>query len=161
MVRLASSLENDVYKRIFTKALEDQEFAKKIASFTTEKEAKQVAAQLQTIGVSMGQILPRAASAANLQANYEARKGEKVPIGNMANLPVMPATSAREMMSRLPPAPPTTGFNLRTEPFKAPPPPSAPSIPLMYPTLFPNDPISAMLKMRQQQIQQPPQAQPQ
>jgi len=29
-----------------------------------------------------------------------------------------------------------------------------PNIPLMYPTLFPNDPISAMLLQRQQQLQQ-------
>jgi len=161
MVRLASSLENDVYKRIFTKALEDKEFAKKLSSIGTPLQAQQAAAALQSIGVPIGKVLPRAVQAANLEASRMARKEEKVPVGNMANLPVMPATSAREMMSRLPPAPPTTGFNLRTEPFKAPPPPSAPSIPLMYPTLFPNDPISAMLKMRQQQIQQPPQAQPQ
>jgi hypothetical protein len=45
-------------------------------------------------------------------------------------------------------------------------PPAAPSggtsqIPLMYPSLFPNDPISAMLQQRQQQIQQGQQIQPQ
>jgi len=53
----------------------------------------------------------------------------------------------------MPPAPPTTGTNFGM-PTIDPRQQQQPNIPLMYPTLFPNDPISAMLLQRQQQVQQ-------
>jgi hypothetical protein len=58
------------------------------------------------------------------------------------------------MLRKLPPAPQTRGMpNLRMGPPPAAPAPAASN--LMYPTLFPNDPISQMLLQRQQQAGAP------
>jgi hypothetical protein len=80
------------------------------------------------------------------------------PIGNMGNLPVVPGTSAQNMLKAMPPAPPTRGTNfnprLPTSPAVQPG-GGAGSIPLMYPTMFPNDPISGLLQQRQAQLQAP------
>jgi hypothetical protein len=100
------------------------------------------------------------------------RGEQEVPIEGMQGLPVVPrGTSARDMLRKLPPAPPTTGFSPSLGPppgqgrFPATAPKSGTSyadIPLMYPAMFPNDPISGILEQRrrqieQQQMQQPPQ----
>jgi hypothetical protein len=77
-------------------------------------------------------------------------------IGNLGKLPVVPGTSAQQMLKAMPPAPPTRGtnFNLRTAP-AAPPAGGASNVQLMYPSMFPNDPISGLLQQRQAQIQAP------
>jgi hypothetical protein len=60
------------------------------------------------------------------------------------------------MLRTLPPAPPTRGtsFNPRLPTTPPAAPGGAPQVQLMYPSLFPNDPISAMLQARQAQIGQ-------
>jgi len=65
--------------------------------------------------------------------------------------------SAREQLRALPPAPSTT-FKLNlptTPPTGAGAGPQQPQ--MLYPTLFPNDPISAVLQQRQQQAPPPQQ----
>ena len=65
--------------------------------------------------------------------------------------------TAAALLRKMPPAPQTRGMpNMRVGP-----PPAAPAGPaassLMYPTLFPDDPISKMLLQRQQQVAPPQQ----
>jgi hypothetical protein len=78
---------------------------------------------------------------------------------------------ARQMLKALPPAPPVRGVPQAPQAPQAPqggqapgmssPFPTSPQAParqqveLMYPQMFPNDPISGMLQQRQQQLQQP------
>lgn len=152
LVRLSASLENKIHDRLFTKAIEDPVFAKKLISMSTPTEQKEVVAELQKIGVPMSAIFDIAPRIANLEAQ-RAMDDRKIPVSNST----APMMSAREQLRALPPAPSTTfKLNLPTTP------PSgagagAPSPQMLYPTLFPNDPISAMLQQRQQQQQMPPQ----
>lgn len=154
-LRLTASIENQLYQRIFTKALEDPEFAKSMTRIGTPAEARKVAAELQNIGISPTKYLPQLTRVAALEASDEARKKDQVSTG-IGNLPVAPA-SASQMLRNMPPAPQTRGMpNMRIGP-----PPAAPAGPaassLMYPTLFPDDPISKMLLQRQQQVAPPQQ----
>ena len=159
MIRLASATEKRVYNRIFTRALEDEEFAKRLVNGpSTPQEAKKVAGELQKIGVptSFFQNIvesPRVQRGVALEASQEAQKDRKVPVAQLQDLAPM---SAREMLKRLPPAPPVRGYAMDLRAPVAPKPqvtqPQRPNVNLMYPTLFPNDPISAMLQQRQQQI---------
>ena len=154
MLRLTGSIENQLYQRIFTKALEDPAFAKSMTHMTGPSEAKKVAGMLQDIGISPTAYVPRATRATALEAADLARGEEKLPT-EAAGRPVVRGTAA-QMLRQLPPAPPTRGMpNLRMGP--APAAPAAPASNLMYPTLFPNDPISQMLQQRQQQITGAPQ----
>ncbi len=152
-LRLTASIENQLYQRIFTKALEDPEFAKSITRIGTPAEARKVAAQLQDIGISPTKYLPQLTRVAALEASDEARKKDQVTTG-IDNLPVVPS-SASQMLRSMPPAPQTRGLpNMRVGP---PPAASAGRAPpsLLYPTLFPDDPISKMLLQRQQQVAPP------
>jgi len=81
---------------------------------------------------------------------------EQTPIPGMAEAPVVSRETAASMLRALPPAPPTTGLEQLRLPTTAPKPTgsSFQNIPLMYPALFPNDPISGLLEQRRQQIQQ-------
>jgi hypothetical protein len=58
------------------------------------------------------------------------------------------------MLRTLPPAPPTRGYepNFRL-PTTKPAAPAQKQIPLMYPAMFPNDPISGLLMQRQAAMQ--------
>jgi len=79
-------------------------------------------------------------------------------VGNLGNLPVVPGTSAQKMLKALPPAPPTRGTNFNPRLPTAPaaqPGAGGSNIQLMYPSMFPNDPISGLLQQRQAQIQAP------
>ena len=160
LVRLSAALENDIYKRIFTKALEDPQFAKNLTHIQTPAQGKKVIAQLQTIGIPAGKILPNAVRAAEEEAAQLAMPQDQMPLAPAQ--PPVAQPSAREQLRALPPAPPLK-FNLRmpsSPPAGAQPQGGAQNIPLMYPSLFPNDPISAMLQQRQQQIQQRQQVNP-
>jgi len=129
--------------------LEDPEFAKSMVRVGTPAEAKKVAAKLQEIGISPTQYVPRVARATALEASNAMQPEQPVPTA-AARQPVVPGTAA-QMLRKLPPAPPTTGMpNLRMGPPPAAKGPAAPS--MMYPQLFPNDPISQMLQQRQQQV---------
>ena len=153
LVRLSAGLENELYKRIFTKALEDPQFASQIVRVGTPQEAKKVVGQLQNIGVPASKIVPGVARAAVLETERVARGEEQIPVPGRAELPVVPRATARDMLRALPPAPPTTGttFRLPTTP-PAQSTPSMASIPMLYPQLFPNDPLGAMIEQRRQQI---------
>lgn len=151
LVRLTGSLENTLYQRIFTRALEDAEFAKAVTQVGTPQQAAKVAAELSKIGISPTTYVPRAAAIPRAEVAQELQETAREP------RPAAPAApSAREMLRSLPPAPPTRGtsFNPRLPTT----PPAAPGggqqVQLMYPSLFPNDPISAMLQARQAQIGQ-------
>jgi hypothetical protein len=151
MLRLTGSIEDQLYQRIFTKALEDPEFAKSITRVGTPAEAKRLAGKLQEIGISPTAYVPNVARITALEASDLAQDQQAAP----AQATPRPGTAA-QMLRQLPPAPQTRGMpNLRMGP-----PPAAPapaSTNLMYPTLFPNDPISQMLQQRQQQLGQRPQ----
>lgn len=152
MVRLVSSLENRLYDRLFTKALEDPQFAKAMTQVGTPEQAAKVAAELSKIGISPTSYLPRVAIPAKAElADVSKEAGrEPRPAAIPAAKPSMPARP-------LPPAPPTRG----TQPFSprlptSPPTSTGPSAAQMYMALFPNDPISAMLQNRQAPQPQPP-----
>jgi hypothetical protein len=163
LVRMAGGLENQVYNRIFVKALEDPTFAARISRISTPEQAAEVAASLTQIGVprSFFQSLvtaPGASRAASQEVNRMARGDEEVPTGVNPDLPVV--GTARQMLRDLPPAPQSRGMpqpqqkpNLRAPSFQQPARPAS-NVNLMYPTLFPNDPISAMLQQRQAGLNQ-------
>lgn len=147
LLRLTGSIENQLYQRIFTKALEDPQFAKSMVQVGTPEQAKRLAGKLQEIGISPTMYVPRVTRATALEASELAQGEQEVPTA-VANRPVVPATAA-QMLRQLPPAPPARGVpNLRMGPPPTAPSPSQPQ--LMYPMLFPNDPISQMLQQRQQ-----------
>ena len=147
MLRLTGSIEDQLYQRIFTKALEDPEFAKSITKVGTPAEAKKVAGMLQDIGISPTKYVPNVSRITGQEASQFAQGEEET-----TSTPSRPSTAA-QMLRKLPPAPQTRGLpNLRMGPPPAPPAQAAPPG-LMYPTLFPNDPISQMLQQRQQQMQ--------
>ena len=163
LVRMAGGLENQVYNRIFVKALEDPTFAARISRISTPEQAAEVAASLTQIGVprSFFQSLvtaPGASRAASQEVNRMARGDEELPTGVNPDLPVV--GTARQMLRNLPPAPQSRGMpqpqqkpNLRAPSFQQPASPAS-NVNLMYPTLFPNDPISAMLQQRQAGLNQ-------
>lgn len=160
LVRLTAGLENQLYRRIFTRALESEEFAKRITTITTPEQGKQALKQLQMIGIPSSKVMQPARMGAQQVAGDIARTGQEAPIEGMADKPVVPRETARQMLNRVaPPAPQSRGvpqFNPRM-PTTPPPAPSSGGVPLMYPALFPNDPISAMLQQRQAGIRQPQQ----
>jgi hypothetical protein len=158
MLRMAGGLENQIYQRIFTRALEDAEFAKRITHVGTPAEAKKLAAELEKIGIPQSSYVPNVKRMAVQTAAQTAMGEQPEDIGNLSSLPVVPGTSAQKMLKSMPPAPPTRGtnFNLRTAPAAPPGAGAAASnVPLMYPSMFPNDPISGLLQQRQAQIQAP------
>jgi hypothetical protein len=158
LVRASASLENEMYQRLFTKALEDPAFAKNITSVSTPAQAKALVAQMENIGIPRSSLMP--ARIAAQEAAQMAMPEEPLP---GASAPVVSRETAASMLRALPPAPPTTGYQLRLP--TAPPAQSAPNqyanVPMMYPALFPNDPISGLLEQRRQQIQQGQPIQPQ
>ena len=161
LLRMAGGLENQIYQRIFTRALEDAEFAKRITHVGTPAEAKKLAGELEKIGIPRSSYLPENITRAAVQTTAQTAMGDREDaIGNMPNLPVVQGTSAQKMLKAMPPAPPTRGtdFNPRlpTTPAAQPGGGGAPNVQLMYPAMFPNDPISGLLQQRQAQIQGQP-----
>ena len=166
MVRMTGSLENELYKRLFTKALESEEFAKSITHIGTPKEGERALKQLQDIGVSKGMALgPSAVTEAarrgiQQKATETAQEGQKAPVAGMEGLPTVPRETASSMLRKLPPAPPTRGVSFNPRLPTTPPPKQgggSSQVPLMYPAMFPNDPISGLLQQRQAAIQGPQQ----
>jgi hypothetical protein len=158
MLRMAGGLENQIYQRIFTRALEDAEFAKRITHVGTPAEAKKLAGELEKIGIPQSSYVPNVKRIAVQTAAQTAMGEQPEDIGNLGNLPVVPGTSAQKMLKAMPPAPPTRGTNFN--PRLPTTPPAAPgggtsNIQLMYPSMFPNDPISGLLQQRQAQMQAP------
>ena len=164
MLRMSASAENQLYQRIFTKALEDPAFAQSITHVGTPAQGKAAAKQLEGIGANLSQIFNeplRTATPAIAQRivrqelPQEQIRGRQAEIGDMKSLPIVSReTTAQQMLRAMPPAPPTRGMdNFRvptTPPAK---PGGAGPVQLMYPAMFPNDPISGLLQQRQAQIQ--------
>jgi len=165
MVRLTGGLENQLYKRIFTRALESEEFAKNITRVGTPEQAAKAAKSLEEIGISAARVLQPARMGAQQAISGAAQGEQPEKIAGMENLPVVPTpaprTTAREMLNRvIPPGPPTRGtnFNPRLPTTPQAPQGGASQVPLMYPAMFPNDPISALLQQRAASVGgQPPQ----
>ena len=156
LVRLSAGLENEIYKRIFTKALEDPAFASKMTKVSTPQQGRALAAELEKIGVPRSMLEARVDRTARQELSQFALGDQETPIPGMAEAPVVPRETAASMLRALPPAPPTTGLEQLRLPTTAPKPSGSQyaNIPLMYPALFPNDPISGMLEQRRQAIQQ-------
>ena len=170
LVRMTGSLENQIYKRMFTRALESEEFAKQITHMSSPKDVAKVEKALQDIGISKNMIFQGESKIGQLgrqgvqQTGGDImRSGEQKPIAGMEGQPVVPRGTASQMLRQLPPAPPTTGvqFNprMQTKP-QVTQGSGAGQIPLMYPAMFPNDPISALLQQRQAMMQPPQPPQP-
>ena len=164
MLRMSASAENQLYSRMFTKALEDPAFAQSITHVGTPAQGAKAAANLESIGANLNQIFkqPFQTLAPGMgqrivrsELPQEQLQGQKSEVAGMKNLPVVPReTSAQQMLRAMPPAPSTRGMgdNFRaptTPPVK----PGAPQVQLMYPAMFPNDPISGLLQQRQAQVQ--------
>jgi hypothetical protein len=153
MVRLAGSLENSLYQRIFTKALEDPKFASSVVKVGTPQEAATAAAQLSKIGISPTAYLPQRVVPLKAEAADVAKEAGREPRPAPAPAPVPPAFLNRP----LPPAAPSrgTGGQLPGRLPAVTPQPTGPTAAQMYMSLFPNDPLSAMLQARQSQSPTP------
>jgi hypothetical protein len=107
---------------------------------------------MQEFGVSpkrLSEILtaPAAARGAVLEAQDLAQ--ENAPVAPAAQN-VSRGTSAAQMLKAQPPAPATRGTNFNPRMPTAPAvQPGQQQVPLMYPAMFPNDPISGLLQARQ------------
>ena len=157
--RLLNAKEAKVFERMFTKALEDPKFAQKMTSLNTPAAAAAVAKEMQNFGMSprrLAEVLtgPAASRGAVLEAQDLAQQGNP-PVPVSTN--VSRGTSAAQMLKAQPTAPATRGTNFNprmpTTPQVT---PGQQQIPLMYPAMFPNDPISALLQQRQAQVQPRP-----
>ena len=152
-LRMAGNLEKDVYARMMTRALESDDAAKALTNVGSEAEAKRAAAELQKIGITMSQYMGDVARGGVMQEATQATlEGRQSPVGGMQGLPVVTKTSAQQMLRAMPPAPPTRGTNFNPRiPEGSPKQPG--NTQLMYPMMFPNDPISGLLQQRQAQMQ--------
>ena len=165
LLRMTASAENQLYQRIFTKALEDPAFAQAITHVGTPAQGAKAAAQLEGIGANMSQIFnePLRATAPGIaqrvirqELPQEQLEGRQAEIGNMKSLPVVSReTTAQQMLKALPPAPATRGYEFNPRVPTTPPAKTGGmgQMQLMYPAMFPNDPISGLLQQRQAQVQ--------
>jgi len=165
LLRMTASAENQLYQRIFTKALEDPAFAQAITHVGTPAQGAKAAAQLEGIGANMSQIFnePLRATVPGIaqriirqELPQEQLQGRQAEIGNMKSLPVVSReTSAQQMLKALPPAPATRGYDFNPRVSTTPPAGTGGmgQMQLMYPAMFPNDPISGLLQQRQAQVQ--------
>jgi hypothetical protein len=160
MVRLTGSLENQLYRRIFTRALESEEFARSITHVGTPAQGQQALKQLEKIGIPASKVVQPAIRGTAQAVADVAAEGKPDKIAGMEGLPVVPRETARQMLNRVIPAgPPTRGtqFNPRLPMMPQVAPSSGSQIPLMYPAMFPNDPISALLQQRAAAVSGQPQ----
>jgi hypothetical protein len=168
-VRLFSSMEEELQNKMMVRALTDPKVASALANAKTADQGKLLLREIQSTG-----YLSRALMAdIGITGSQMAMGDRESPIEGMADLsPVVrqPGTSAAParsetatprpetaaaLLRKMPPAPQTRGMpNMRVGP-----PPAAsagrPTPSLLYPTLFPDDPISKMLLQRQQQVAPP------
>ena len=150
LIRLTGSLETSMYDRVMKHALENPDFAKAIANLNNPAEAKKAVVAMQNIGVPISKFF---ATDINREAMGSSRDQEQQAQPQAPSAPPPPRRP-------LPPAPPTTGITITTRmPVAQPRPPAsaASQLQMMYPSMFPNDPISALLKQRQAQAQPPAQ----
>ena len=177
-VRLLSSMEEELQNKMLLRAVVDPDVAKALAEPKSAQQARLLLREMQSLG-----YLSRALMADIGVTSSQLALGDKEsPIEGMIDLspvvrqPSASAASSRPetavprseasaprpetaaaLLKKMPPAPQTRGMpNMRIGP-----PPAAPAGPaassLLYPTLFPDDPISKMLLQRQQQVAPPQQ----
>jgi len=168
-VRLFSSMEEELQNKMMVRALTDPKVASALANAKTADQGKLLLREIQSTG-----YLSRALMAdIGITGSQLAMEDRESPIEGMIDLsPVVrqPGTSAAParsetaaprpetaaaLLRKMPPAPQARGMpNMRVGP-----PSAAPARPaasnLMYPALFPDDPISKMLLQRQQQVAPP------
>jgi hypothetical protein len=149
-VRFFSAMEEDLQNKMLVRALTDPDVAKALVNPKNANDAKLLLREVQSAG-----YLSRALMAdIGLTSSQLAMQDRQLPIEGMEELPVVSrGTTAATMLKEMPSAPQTRGLpNMRVGP-----PPVASGvggqIPLMYPAMFPDDPISALLLQRQAQIQ--------
>ena len=168
-VRLLSSMQEELQNKMLLRAVADPNVAKALAEPKTAEQAKLLAREMQSTGYLSRSLM----DAIGVTSSQLALGDRESPIEGMIDLsPVVrqPGTSAAParsetaaprpetaaaLLRKMPPAPQTRGMpNMRIGP-----PPAAPAGPaapsLLYPTLFPDDPISKMLLQRQQQVAPP------
>jgi hypothetical protein len=153
-VRLLSSMEDELQRKMMVRAMTDPKVANALANGRTPEQGKLLLREMQSLGA-----LPRAMiTATSVEGSQLAMGDRETPIEGMAGLPegVSPARreSAATMLRKLPPAPPTRGMPAVSQRMPPPPAPTAPP-PSMYQMLFPDDPLSQMLQQRQQPQPQP------
>jgi hypothetical protein len=152
-VRMIGALEKNLSDKIFRRAMEDPALAKNMANLSTEAQSIAVMSELEKLGITRSMLSSRADRATRQELSDFALGEEEVPIPGMAEAPVVPRETAASMLRALPPAPPTTGLEQLRIPAKQIN-NSAPNMQLMYPALFPDDPISGLILQRQQQMRQ-------
>jgi hypothetical protein len=149
-VRFFSAMEEDLQNKMLVRALTDPDVAKALVNPKNANDAKLLLREVQSAG-----YLSRALMAdIGLTSSQLAMQDRQLPIEGMEELPVVSrGTTAATMLKEMPSAPQTRGLpNMRVGP-----PPVASGaggqVPLMYPAMFPDDPISALLLQRQAQMQ--------
>jgi hypothetical protein len=156
MLRLAGSVEKDLYKRLFTKALEDPKFAQSITHINTPKQASAVAQGLESIGIDISKVYQMPRAAAPHPAALTARQmllSESQPQPDQR-----PQPTSQQMLRALPPAPQTRGLPVNGMAIPEAKPPAPTELKSAYAAMFPDDPISALIQQKMaQQPTQPPQ----
>jgi hypothetical protein len=153
-VRLLSSMEDELQRKMMVRAMTDPKVANALANGKTPEQGKLLLREMQSLGA-----LPRAMiTATSVEGSQLAMGDRETPIEGMAGLPegAPPARqeTAATMLRKLPPAPQTRGMPAVSQRLPPPPAPTAPA-PSMYQMLFPDDPLSQMLQQRQQPQPQP------
>ena len=154
-VRFFSAMEENLQNKMLVRALTDPDVAKALVNPKNANDAKLLLREVQSAG-----YLSRALMAdIGVTSSQLAMQDRQLPIEGREELPVVSReTTAQQMLKALPPAPPTRGlgdegFRFPTLSPKAPSSAAGGQVPLMYPAMFPDDPISALLLQRQAQIQ--------
>jgi hypothetical protein len=153
-VRLLSSMEDELQRKMIVRAMTDPKVANALANGKTPEQGKLLLREMQSLGA-----LPRAMiTATSVEGSQLAMGDRETPIEGMAGLtegaPPARQETAATMLRKLPPAPPTRGMPAVSQRMPPPPAPTAPA-PSMYQMLFPDDPLSQMLQQRQQPQPQP------
>jgi hypothetical protein len=159
-VRLFSAMEENLQNKMLVRALTDPKVADALVNPKNASDAKLLLREVQSMG-----YLSRALMAdIGLTGSQLAMQDRQLPIEGMEGLPVVSrettaaapnsGAAASAMLREMPVAPPTRGMPPASLRFGAAPPPSAPaSLNMLYPAMFPDDPISALLLQRQSQMQ--------
>jgi hypothetical protein len=152
MLRLAGRVESQLYQRMFTKAMEDPKFAHSITHIGTPQQATTINGALQNIGIDLTKAYeaPRAPAPSPTQRVLRQEGAGAL----RPEQETRPAPTAEQMLRAMPPAVASRGY---TNQMRVGPPPSNPggglgNVQLMYPAMFPNDPISGLLQQRQAQL---------
>ena len=156
MLRLAGSVEKNLYKRLFSRAMEDPSFAQSITHISTPQQAANVAKGLQEIGIDISKVYQMPRAAAPHPAALTAK--QMLLSENQPQPDQRPQPTAQQLLRALPPAPQTRGVPEDGMAIPMAKPSAPPELKSAYAAMFPNDPISAIIQQKMaQQPTQPPQ----